>query len=107
MYTYSEMCLCCSGVYCCLVDHKQIISGGGDGYVMVWDTATGEHKQTLSGHKEEVVCIMQSLFHGTVHTNNYNQLFNTKNFILKHKVNTDILLHFTSHRGKCRRGNGA
>ena len=46
-----------SGVYCCLFDHKQIISGGGDGYVMVWDTATGEHKLTLSGHKEEVVCL--------------------------------------------------
>ena len=45
----------CVGVYCCLFDHKQIISGGGDGYVMVWDTATGEHKVTLSGHKEEVV----------------------------------------------------
>ena len=46
-----------SGVYCCLFDHKQIISGGGDGYVMVWDIATGEHKLTLSGHKEEVVCV--------------------------------------------------
>ena len=46
-----------SGVYCCLFDHKQIISGGGDGYVMVWDTPTGEHKLTLSGHKEEVVCL--------------------------------------------------
>lgn len=80
VYTYSEMFLCCSGVYCCLVDHKQIISGGGDGYVMVWDTATGEHKQTLSGHKEEVVCTMQSLFHGTAHTNNYNQLLNIGKF---------------------------
>ena len=61
VYTYSEMCLCCSGVYCCLIDHKQIISGGGDGYVMVWDTATGEHKQTLSGHKEEVVCMYNAI----------------------------------------------
>ena len=60
------MCLPCirhtivclfSGIYCCLFDHKQIISGGGDGYVMVWDTPTGEHKLTLSGHKEEVVCL--------------------------------------------------
>jgi len=43
------------GVYCCLFNKKWIITGGGDGLVIVWDATTGLHRLTLSGHTEEIV----------------------------------------------------
>jgi len=49
------MLLLLAGVYCCLFNDKWIVSGGGDGLVIVWDTTTGLHRLTLSGHTEEIV----------------------------------------------------
>ena len=52
---YAILCCVLVGIYCCLFNNKWIISGGGDGLVIVWDATTGLHRLTLSGHAEEIV----------------------------------------------------
>lgn len=45
-------------IYCCVCVGWRLVSGGGDHDLKIWDMESGHVTNTLSGHKQEVVRVL-------------------------------------------------
>ena len=67
-------------------DGKTLLTGSKDGTIQAWDTATGSHRFTCTGHFEGVRVLEFSLDGNTL--TNLNQPFNPPGIVQRHQWNT-------------------
>ena len=68
-------------------DGKTLLTGSKDGAIRAWDTATGNHRFTCTGHFEGVQVLEFSLDGNTL--TNLNQPFNPPGIVQRHQWNTN------------------
>ena len=68
-------------------DGKTLLTGSKDGTIQAWDTATGNHRFTCTGHFEGIRGLVFSLDGNTL--TNLNQPFNPSGIVQRHQWNTN------------------
>ena len=68
-------------------DGRTLLTGSKDGTIQAWDTATGSHRFTCTGHFEGVRVLEFSLDGNTL--TNLNQPFNPPGIVQRHQWNTN------------------
>ena len=68
-------------------DGKTLLTGSKDGTIHAWDTATGNHRFTCTGHFEGIRGLVFSLDGHTL--TNLNQPFNPPGIVQRHQWNTN------------------